>query len=282
MMFGQHVDRNYVAGKGKYRPCITEQITAAMRQFPSMESAQIFVAGPRNRKITLLDDEVARLSALKFPVVTHSTYPTTTCWLEGGTGPGFECVMKECELTAKFHGVGVVIHLPKQPPAAIKPTLDKFVAKLVGNMRLIIETPAHVPPDTYYSTVADLRKLVEMIPAVSRQHFGICIDTAHLWVCGIHLNEVPVMATFLKELDVMRAETGIFIMWHLNDSKNQCGCGPDAHEIITRGHIWEHDESSLKLLISYIVEHNDVAIFELHDDDHRDLTTAYDVLNTLI
>ena len=113
---------------------------------------------------------------------------------------------------------------------------------------------------------AFFRKVREVDPELSE--FGLCVDTAHLWSCGVDIASREAAQTWLEELEAVSdvIPPGA-VMFHLNDSLDDRGSGVDHHAPLLQGKIWgeyaeEPKESGLAAFVEYAVRHDTVAILE--------------------
>lgn len=258
-MFGCHVNR-----ESAVRRDIANNISAAVREARdgsgfSMKAAAIFVGGPKNRKITLTDQECADIRAMDTVVVAHNTYSASP-WK--GDPSAAEFIKEQLRTCQRAGIVGLVVHLPKLPADAVIRYLPRLHEPAAPDVKLYFETPAVSPKESYYETPAKLAALFRQIPP--EMNVGLCIDTAHIWTCGVDISTYALAERYTVELEAMH---GIIppqsIMFHLNDSQRPLGVGPDAHEALTHGQIWAPGAGSgLIAFIDYIVKHNSIAILE--------------------
>lgn len=255
-VIGVHVNRDLVKGGD-----IVDNIHAAQKIAKSYEIdlgvVQIFVSQTRAKRIIVKPEEEIRLKSLGIPVIAHSTYVSSM--FSNDTNMDF--VFSELQCCQRAGILGLVIHLPKDN--------DNVVAKLttmVGRMaaasmtvKLFLETPAHVA--SKYRTAAQLAPLI-----VDNTYIGICIDTAHLWVAGIDVASAASFAVWLADLERLvmpKAE----VMWHLNDSKNMLGHGPDKHDSLGEGRIWSDNITTLKTILNFAITHGQYCICERDSDE---------------
>ena len=158
--------------------------------------------------------------------------------------------------------------------------------QLPSNFMIYFETPALSPKETYYETPDKLSHLFELIRKNIDPHlknFGLCIDTAHLWVNGVDIQSYDNANNWLKKLNsfnIILPPSNI--IFHLNDSLRNLGCGPDAHASLCNGKIWGNythkiKQSGLYAFIEYIKNHNAIAIMERNDP--KSLAQDYMVLS---
>jgi deoxyribonuclease-4 len=79
-----------------------------------------------------------------------------------------------------------------------------------------------------------LAAMIEMAGASPR--IGVCLDTCHLLAAGYDIRTAAGCARTLAELDACVGLDRVRV-FHLNDSKRECGSRVDRHEHIGRGHV---------------------------------------------
>ena len=273
-MFGPHVNRYHAKGS---RPRIDEHIEAARQEADHeadfrMRAAAIFVGGPQERKITLLASEAASLKRYVdktgIRVVAHSAYSAVP-WR--GDPDAARHIREELQVCQSAGIVGLVVHLPKLPIESVMKYIGRLYTPLAPDVRVFLETPAVTPRETYYETP---EKLAELFKAIREKldprldHFGLCIDSAHLWTCGIDLSSNESAEEWLAALEDKAATIPHDrVMIHLNDSGRPLGVGPDTHAGLASGQIWGDykdrlDESGLAAFVNYAARHDTIVILE--------------------
>jgi endonuclease IV len=237
-----------------------------------LEAASIFVGGPKNRNITLTPPERAELKrfveATGVRVIAHSAYSAAP-W--SGDPDAARYIREELSVCAQSGIEGLVVHLPKRPVADVMRYIGRLVEPSAAGVRVYLETPAVKPSESYYETPAKLAALFreirrELDPRSER--FGLCVDTAHLWTCGVDVASRAAAESWLHDLEAEAADIPPeAVMIHLNDSKRERGVGPDAHEALCEGRIWERyarnlGASGLAAVVEYARRHGTPMILE--------------------
>lgn len=274
MIAGPHVNRYHAVGR---RATMTDHIKAAVEEASdgagfAVRVVSIFVGNPKGRTITLDEGEQNELANYihnhHVDVIAHSTYSAVP-WKGDPDAANF--IREEAGVCHAAGIRGLVVHLPKAPIETVMRYIARLYNPLAGNVRIFLETPAVSPKETYYETPQKLAQLFRAIRAEldpNLLHFGLCIDTAHLWTCGIDLSSVDRANEWLDELedlaDVIPHEA---IMIHLNDSARALGVGPDTHERLTGGRIWGDyaerlGDSGLAAIVAYSQRHDIPMILE--------------------
>ncbi len=252
MSFGPHVNRYYAQGP---RPGMVEHLEVARREasteagFTAM-SAAMFVGGPKNREITLQPEERAPLreyiKRTGICVIAHSSYSAQP-WR--GDPDAARFIREELRVCQEAGIMGLVVHLPKLPVENVMRYIGRLHTFDAPNVRVYLETPAVRPTESYYETPEKLAALFTAIrqdldPNLDR--FGLCIDSAHLWTCGVDLQSYEAADAWLHGLEaVSDIIPHAAIMVHLNDSERPRGVGPDMHAGLAKGKIWDGYQDSL-------------------------------------
>lgn len=268
------------------RPSITAHIRAARASAEAAGFAarafQVFVAGPRSMTITLQDEEADELRAFldrnrDVVVVAHGTYADFP-W-HGRPYPA-HFIGKELALCARAGIAGLVVHLGVPGVEEVAKYLPRLVTAAAApapgggaaprRALLYLEVPHVKPENSHYETP---EKLAELFRAVRRLdpglcRFGLCIDTAHLWSCGVDLQSFEAAEEWLSRLeavaDVIPPDR---VLLHLNDSLDARGSGVDHHAPLLGGAIWgayreRPRQSGLAAFVDYAERHGTPAILE--------------------
>jgi endonuclease IV len=275
-MFGPHVDRVFSDAKGG-RPSLAAHIRAARAIAAEANfdarAFQVFVAGPRNYTVTLRPEEADELRALldeerDLFVVAHGTYLDFP-W-SGAPGP-VKSIQRELAVCARAGLAGLVVHLGKPPlPRVVEQLPALFQAADRSGVLLYLEVPHVKPENSHYESPGGLAELFRAVrrfdPALCA--FGLCIDTAHLWSCGVDLRSYKAAEDWLRRLEGEAAAIPADrILLHLNDSHNRRGSGLDHHAGLLAGQIWGEyadrpRESGLAAFVDFAVRHSIPAVLE--------------------
>lgn len=273
-MLGPHVNRYHAAGK---RPTIAAHIAAACREAEEEAGVRvtvvsIFVGGPHDRRVTLLDEEGeelrGHLARTGIRAIAHSSYSAAP-WR--GDPDAARFIREEARACQRAGVTGLVVHLPKLPAEAVLKYAARLLDPEADGVRIYLETPAVSPRESYYETPAKLvalfRGLRERLDPDLRR-FGLCVDTAHLWTCGVDLQSYEDAEAWLAELEAASAviPPGC-VMLHLNDSLRARGVGPDAHAGLAAGKMWEsyrgrEGDSGLAAFTDYAQRHGTPLVLE--------------------
>jgi endonuclease IV len=270
---GPHVNRYHAPGA---RPRMAAHVEAARLQAETdggfkIQAMSLFVGGPQNRTITLRPEEREELKSYlvrtEIRAIAHSTY-TAPPWK--GDPDAARFIREELEVCHAAGITGLVVHLPKLPVAHVMQYIPRLFSPAAADVRLYLEIPA-IPKGSFYETPEKLAPLFRQIREVldpNLSHFGLCIDTAHLWTCGVDVSSYEAATQWLERLEnVVEDIPHDIIMLHLNDSERERGRGPDSHAPLMQGRIWERytnniEESGLSAFLDYANRHETVVILE--------------------
>lgn len=215
----------------------------------------VFVSNPRKLQITFTESDCA--SVRKFVargnrVVAHSTYAAYP-W--GANPHGAIRHINAERHCAELAGISaLVVHLPGRTSAG-QSVLEKLAD--VSGCPVYFENPAVRPPCSYASAsqlCGLLRAAKEVMPDA-----GLAIDTAHLWTAGIDIRDHLGVQEFLDEFHDHGLSKAL--LFHLNSSTRPLGYGPDEHDYIFRGQIWQHGDG-YKSIVRHADTHNNTVILE--------------------
>lgn len=244
MPLGFHVSKATTrAGKQKSRPMGTalreDMETLAGFGFKT-PCAQIFVSGPQSFKETLSSedkDEVRKfIEETGAQVVIHGAYVDHPWNRAAGS---VHNIKQELRVAAYIGATGVVVHLGAG--AASDDNL-KYVIEEVTNLpddvkskvTLWLEIHTAKPSGFTYETPEKLQRLFERVSKCDTHGMkvGLCIDTAHLFSCGMALDTYSKAKLWLEKLPKVP------VMMHLNDSASTLASGKDEHAMLCHGHLW--------------------------------------------
>ena len=272
-MFGPHVGRIFAKKPG--RPSLADHIQAAREMALGYDfvarAFQVFVANPRSLSLTLKDYEADDLRKYldahpRLAVIAHGTHMDAP-W--SGNKYIAKFIRKELTLCARAGIRGLVIHLGKTPVEVVVEYLPRLMTP-VPTARVYLETPAVKPETARYETPEKLARLFKAIRGVDPplDRFGLCIDTAHLWSCGVDIRSYEAAADWIGRLekvaDIIPADR---IILHLNDNYNKLGGGRDIHAPLLQGDMWgayadRPRDSGLAAFVEYAVRNSTPVILE--------------------
>jgi endonuclease IV len=274
---------------------MVSHIKAAMQMVENeagfkMTAAALFVGGPHNRKIILSAPEIIEMrdfiEASGQAVIAHSSY-TAVPWR--GDPDAAKFIREEAAVCQAAGIAGLVVHLPKMPVKNVLPYIPRLLNPEAPTVRIFLEIPAVRPRESFYETPEKISALFKGLRAdidPELRHFGLCVDTAHLWTCGVPLQSYAEADGWLTELEMTSAIIPHeVVMIHLNDSLRALGVGPDAHAALTHGRIWEEyqnriTDSGLAAFTDYAQRHNTITIIERKPKEL--ITSDFHILRKLV
>ncbi len=274
MSIGYHVSRHVSLDtkstkKAPLHVALEEAYTQMIQLGFKSLSAQIFVTGPQSYKELLSAEDTTNvrrvISDRNINTVIHGAYVDNPWNLSQGS---IHNIKKELAIAASIGATGVVVHLG----ANANKTLSEVLTKIANDMppeilevvTLWLEINAAKPTVNTFETPKKLNALFDEVakckpPALK---VGLCIDTAHLWSCGIALTTYEAAQKWLSLLPQVP------IMLHLNDSKSILSSGVDRHDRLTDGNIWglyKHhslEDSGLTAILNWAESNNIMTILE--------------------
>ena len=268
-MFGPHVNRS---GSGCSSSCNSSSSSSIHQHIKNaIKSAHdnadffvgvvaIFVGGPRMLKIIVSKEDINELSILPVKIIAHSAYCAHP-W--NGKEYAAKFILSELQVCKDANIQGLVVHLPKAPIKTVMRVLPSLMVE--GNPIIFLETPAVSPKESYYETPEKLSALFMAIREIDPElkNFGLCVDSAHLWTCGVDISSYDDAESWLSRIDIPKTN----LMFHLNDSERDIGVGPDTHAPLCTGKIWSRyknnvKESGLAAFVNYAVRYNIPTILE--------------------
>ena len=286
-MIGYHVEKNGELAKLSFADRI---ITAYEEMTADGLNAcmQVFVAGPRNTNIVATEADIAKLAAWPYHnrIVFHGTYLDSPWKL---APVAIANIRSELEIADRIGATGVVVHLPSLTGGLdnITEALKRIAHRADRTAVVWLEIKAAKSRDGTFETPDKIGQLFSTIATKrDKPRVGLCIDTQHLFACGVSFREYEPTMKWLEEtkkaVDDARAngDDPTPIMIHLNDSKSALGSGIDAHENLCHGQIWHgyglaagKTDPSFSGLIAVLIwaEMNDIAVILETPEPKRDL-----------
>ncbi len=238
-MIGHHVSKS--AG-GKKR-LIAEALEEAAINLQSLGfkniGAQIFVTGPQSfREIMTADDIIKTKKVVKdynINLVIHGAYVDAPWRRSPGS---VHNIKKELNIASEIGANGVIVHLGSgaADDDNLKYVLEQIAA---DNPQPILWLEIHTakPSKFTYETTDKIKKLFYRIGVLNvNVKVGLCIDTAHLYACGMALTDYDLTYKWLNQIRMDLPN--IPIMMHLNDSGSTLASGKDQHAVLTAGNLW--------------------------------------------
>ena len=197
-------------------------------------------------------------------LVIHAIYLINFCKFDatrGGIKYAHENVLYDIELANKIDAKAVVIHTGFALNLPIDIALNNMVSNIIhmlkimdtnknkyGNVKLLLETSAGSGSQVGYN----LREFAYICTSIfnsaelsktAKSKFGICIDTAHIFVAGYDIRTVKGWREYIHEFDHLIGCEYIALI-HLNDSRWNLGKRHDEHRGILDGLLFGDNNNS--------------------------------------
>ena len=266
---------------------------------------QIFVAGPANTRMAIMDYKgiCKYCKETNINLYVHSSYLTVGIWSltpQNKNTPKSISAIKHlenqldaCDL---LKSRGFVVHLPKKKPEfivgaleVIIPILDKY------KTQFMLEMPASKSDDKTYETPEKIDSLNYMIMQLYPKfhNWSWVIDTAHLWSCGVEVDDVKKMTKWFNDLKYPET-IGLF---HLNGSSiDQFDTGKDNHKVVfgVDDDIWNKEsnfndgmnikkinKSTINIIAKFTKNRNIDLICEINRGNYNEIKFSIELLNKI-
>ncbi|QYB17740.1 putative endonuclease 4 [Pacmanvirus S19] len=237
--------------------------------------AQIFVTGPQNYHETMDEEEKNKVRKLiketGTDVVIHGAYVDFPWKLSHGS---IHNIKQEMKIASQIGATGVVVHLGHGAFSDdvinnVLTEINKLPDNVLETTILWLEINAAKSSETTYESPEKIHVLFNKVSTITKNmklKVGLCIDTAHLYACGVALD------TYDKARRWIEALPDIPIMMHLNDSGSVLGSGKDLHAELAKGNIWKayhpddgqlpFEDSGLAFILGWAEQNNITTILE--------------------
>jgi deoxyribonuclease-4 len=197
---------------------------------------QIFTGNPRtfSRKNLVLSDSIKNLIS-KVSLFVHSSYIINIGRMDL-KATAYLC--QDIIISNDLGAQGIIIHVGKSLKSPEKDGISHMHTNISNALnfiktnniktKLLLETPAGQGTEL----LTDIDEFIGFCKLFSNIHFGICIDTCHVFSLGYSPSE------YIKK--VLKSGLKIDLV-HLNDSQREKGSRVDRHEHIFKGHIPKED-----------------------------------------
>ena len=194
----------------------------------------------RTSTIKISDEEVAKsldiISTYHLQVFIHTPYILNLCSERSKTSDDYvvKCIRDHLSYGSAFGSKGVVVHVGKsckmEEKEAIQNMKDNITACIEmasEECPLLLETPAGQGTET----LTVLAELFEFVASFQNKRLGVCIDTCHVFACGVLPSEA-------LKLSLSKEEWKSCVkLIHFNDSAKEQSCCVDRHAPIGQGKI---------------------------------------------
>ncbi|KMY66731.1 hypothetical protein AAU61_16710 [Desulfocarbo indianensis] len=218
--------------------------TAQEARSLGLECLQIFATSPRVwRQRDIPPQEAAAFAAAcrkagLSPVAVHAPYLLNLAsqdqklWRHS-----VEALAEQLERAHLLKAQAVVVH----PGSRGDKPLDWGLARVAEAVLQALEA-ARGPAQVWLENTAGggghiggtLAQLAELRRLTQGRAVGFCLDTAHAWGAGYHLESVDKARRFLDRVDDLLGLDAVKL-WHLNDTSQGRGSRRDQHQHLGRG-----------------------------------------------
>jgi endonuclease IV len=250
--------------------------------------AQIYTHGPRNSKKNNIDTKAVQefCQEKKITLNVHCSHVLSrVLWSDKNYVA--ELLGSELKSASELKSP-LLVHLPDSDIKYISVTLQRHV-KLFGKykVKLLFENvPTKVGSANEYCTADQLNKLClqleESLTPICK--WGICIDTAHMWSCGVKLSDPKVQNDWIKNLEDLTV--GKISLIHLNgSSKKTFCCGRDKHFIVASAdddiYKTSDGKESLSLLVNFAKKHSIPICCEINRGTNEEVAESLKLIRSL-
>lgn len=307
-MYGIHIKIAPDFNNKKYET-LEDAIKTTLDVF-QFKAIQIFTHGPRHKYRNKYNATKIRnlTKENKVKLFIHAPYiPTDGIWnaLSGDDlskhTKYINHLQELVDAADEINALGIVIHITKQPANIIKKVMLYIQSKIVNpkNIMIILEMKAMKPdPTMSYETAEKSNRLCASLNDL-KMSWGLCIDTSHLWACGVDMSDKKLI---IKWLDDFTFPHKIALI-HLNAASDDTfGKGKDTHIIpfSDDDDIWgsltknkkDYDDitnkewnnikkSSFNVLMEFIKKHNIPFVCEMNRGKEFEMVYFIDILDGL-
>ncbi|MGL1931151.1 MAG: deoxyribonuclease IV [Desulfotalea sp.] len=211
------------------------------------ESLQIFTRNQRQWNPKPLEkDEIVRFKTAwenhgNIPVFSHASYLVNLATAkEDLLEKSINTMVHELERCAALGIDSTVLHPGSHGGDGVEVGLERFVKAVdtvfkrnKSEVRILLETTAGQGT----GLGADFKELAYILETSSfADRLGICVDTCHIFAAGYDLRYEQNYNETMKILDSVIGLDNV-ALFHINDSKKECGSRVDRHEHIGKGEI---------------------------------------------
>ena len=245
-------------------------------------SLQIFVSSPMNSQLPDLNKIVKESNNIikfinenNFKLVVHGSYvinlannrqTNTKRTIDIKDRWWINLLIKELDASEILNSIGVIVHVGKHTTNTKEDGINimydsiKYIINYLKEnnykTKLILETPAGSGSELL-TTFNEFVDFYNKFTLNDKKHFGICLDTAHIWSSGYELTE------YYNNISSIHDNISVI---HLNNSKVKKGSKVDRHDVIDRGLINKKD---IELFLNKL-EGNPIIILETPDINYKE------------
>lgn len=207
---------------------------------------QIFPGNPTGWKMGKLDEkEIEKRVALLeetgiAPLVVHSAYLINLATNNEEFLLKSKKLLDETMERAGFYGAPyVVLHTGNHGGAGVEKGMAQIITSIKEGLTRWPEAVTLLLENTAGSGTAlgsKFEELAEILQSFPKGRLGTCIDTAHGWAAGYDIGSAAAAKKVLDDFDRIVGLENLHV-FHVNDTKVECGAKVDRHAHIGEGNI---------------------------------------------
>lgn len=210
-----------------------EKSIISARNLLPISAIQIFTHGPRNTKKVDNDYKKIQVACRGISTYIHSSYPTNP-W--NGKPAIINHTIDQFKSSKVIGSKGVVLHIPKIPPAEVSSTVKNLTIllkrdHLLENQKVILEMKAVKPHErTSYESPEKINRLIDFLKSdgLTPDDVSICIDTAHIYAGKADIYTYDQGKSYLNALRYPEWIGLIHLNGNVYDAKKRAG---DKHAV---------------------------------------------------
>jgi deoxyribonuclease IV len=197
------------------------------------EVVQLFLSAPQTWRKPKPREDAADLRDGDLPIYVHAPYIINVATTNPKVRhPSRKALQQTCEAAAEIGAAGVIVHGGHVP-------VEDDAEEGFANWRTTLERLETAVPVLIENTAGGQNAMARHLDRIERLWevldgvdvpLGFCFDTCHLHAAGEDL---------VDGVTRLRERLGTIDLVHLNDSRDEAGCGRDRHQNLGRGEIPE-------------------------------------------
>jgi deoxyribonuclease IV len=195
------------------------------------EVVQLFLSAPQTWRKPKPREDAEALRTGELPIYVHAPYIINVATTNPKVRhPSRKALQQTCEAAAAIGAAGVIVHGGHVP-------VEDDAEEGFANWRTTLERLETDVPVLIENTAGGQNAMARHIDRIDRLWevldgvdvpLGFCLDTCHLHAAGEDL---------VEGVTRLRDRVGTIDLVHLNDSRDEAGCGRDRHQNLGGGQI---------------------------------------------
>lgn len=208
----------------------------------------VFLKSPRSNKfVALFDDKIVAFFRDEIApicrIFAHASY-TYNIAASNNRDNNIAAFYHECELANQLR-IPIVIHPGFIENGIVADGITNVVAAInyvharLPQIEILVEFCGDAPITKKGSAsiginIGHIKKIINKVHISTR--VGVCLDTCHMYVAGIDMNDTARIDAFMAEFDAEIGATKLCLI-HLNNTEEVLGSCKDHHSPLARGNI---------------------------------------------